>query len=127
MCSEQLHDDIILCTLASRLAYLPYIIAITKYQSEIGHELHKACSFVSLSAEAQALFHAPQAPTSIEEALQQRFNKYISCEQQAKADGNGSKARRMGRIAKLYLSAIKDYKAGKQVKFEELPVPPGNI
>lgn len=35
------------------------------------------------------------------EALAQRLDKYKNAEQQAKEEGNSSKSRRMGRIAKV--------------------------
>ncbi|GAB1606435.1 coiled-coil and C2 domain-containing protein 1-like [Argonauta hians] len=71
------------------------------------------------------LYKTPDAPSSVEEALQQRMNKYKTVEEEAKKSGNGGKARRMGRIVKEYESALKLYKAGKQVNFDELPTPPG--
>ncbi|CAH1253517.1 CC2D1A [Branchiostoma lanceolatum] len=67
----------------------------------------------------------PPPPKSVLEALQQRMDKYKSASDQAKAEGNGSKARRMGRIAKQYQDAIKNHKSGKPVDFTELPCPPG--
>lgn len=63
--------------------------------------------------------------TSMQEALQQRLDKYKSVEEAAKAEGNASKARRFGRIVKQYEDALKAYKAGRTVAFDELPVPPG--
>ncbi|XP_065355321.1 coiled-coil and C2 domain-containing protein 1-like isoform X2 [Calliphora vicina] len=63
--------------------------------------------------------------TNILEALQQRLTKYKSVEESAKAEGNASKARRFGRIVKQYEDAIKSYKAGRPVAYDELPVPPG--
>ncbi|XP_014774893.1 coiled-coil and C2 domain-containing protein 1-like [Octopus bimaculoides] len=71
------------------------------------------------------LYKTPDAPSSVEEALRHRLNKYKTVEEEAKKSGNGGKARRMGRIAKEYENAIKMYKAGKPVNFEELPTPPG--
>ncbi|XP_011207891.2 coiled-coil and C2 domain-containing protein 1-like isoform X1 [Bactrocera dorsalis] len=62
---------------------------------------------------------------TMEEALQQRLDKYKSVQDLANAEGNSSKARRFGRIVKQYEDAIKLYKAGKPVAYEELPVPPG--
>ncbi|XP_035667505.1 coiled-coil and C2 domain-containing protein 1-like isoform X5 [Branchiostoma floridae] len=67
----------------------------------------------------------PPPPKSVLEALQQRMDKYKSASDQAKAEGNGSKARRMGRITKQYQDAIKNHKLGKPVDFNELPCPPG--
>ena len=43
----------------------------------------------------------PGPPSTILEALQQRLDKYESAAAQAKEEGNGSKARRMGRIVKV--------------------------
>ncbi|XP_037810895.1 coiled-coil and C2 domain-containing protein 1-like isoform X1 [Lucilia sericata] len=63
--------------------------------------------------------------TNMLEALQQRLAKYKSVEESAKAEGNASKARRFGRIVKQYEDAIKAYKAGRPVAYDELPVPPG--
>ncbi|EDV58925.1 coiled-coil and C2 domain-containing protein 1-like isoform X2 [Drosophila erecta] len=67
----------------------------------------------------------PTAPTNMLEALQQRLEKYQSVEAAAKAENNSGKARRFGRIVKQYEDAIKLYKAGKPVPYDELPVPPG--
>ena len=47
------------------------------------------------------MFNAPEAPQSVMEALTQRLDKYKSTESSAKAAGEGSKARRMGRIVKV--------------------------
>ncbi|KAH8276398.1 hypothetical protein KR018_000285 [Drosophila ironensis] len=68
---------------------------------------------------------APTAPGNMLEALQQRLEKYQSVEAAAKAENNSGKARRFGRIVKQYEDAIKLYKAGKPVPYDELPVPPG--
>lgn len=73
------------------------------------------------SAEAAPLVMA----TTIDGALIQRLEKYKSVEAAAKTEGNTSKARRFGRIVKQYEDAIKLYKAGKTVNYEELPTPPG--
>ena len=59
------------------------------------------------------------------EALHQRLDKYWDCLDSAKADGNGSKERRMGRIVRQYEDAIRAVQAGEQVDFSELPTPPG--
>ncbi|KMY89697.1 coiled-coil and C2 domain-containing protein 1-like isoform X1 [Drosophila simulans] len=67
----------------------------------------------------------PAAATNMLEALQQRLEKYQSVEAAAKAENNSGKARRFGRIVKQYEDAIKLYKAGKPVPYDELPVPPG--
>lgn len=71
------------------------------------------------------LFKAPPPPTSVMEALQQRLEKFQGTANEAKEQGNSSKARRIGRIVKQYEDAIKMYKAGKPIDFEELPAPPG--
>lgn len=63
--------------------------------------------------------------TNMLEALQQRLSKYKSVEESAKAEGNGSKARRFGRIVRQFEDAIKAYKAGRPIAYDELPVPPG--
>lgn len=67
----------------------------------------------------------PVMATTIDGALLQRMEKYKSVEAAAKAEGNSSKTRRFGRIVKQYEDAIKLYKAGKVVNYEELPTPPG--
>jgi coiled-coil and C2 domain-containing protein 1 len=59
------------------------------------------------------------------EALEQRLAKYQSIMQQAQEEGNSSKARRFGRIVKQYKDAIKLFKLGKPIPFDELPDPPG--
>lgn len=59
------------------------------------------------------------------EGLTQRRQKYQSTADQAKADGNGSKSRRMMRIVKQYDDAIKMFKLGKHFDVTELPVPVG--
>ena len=59
------------------------------------------------------------------DALHQRLDKYKSAAESAKAEGNGIKTRRMGRIIKQYDNAIKEVEAGKQVDLSELPTPPG--
>ena len=43
----------------------------------------------------------PPPPKDVAEALQQRLDKYQSATDQAKKEGNSSKARRMGRIVKV--------------------------
>ncbi|XP_041449741.1 coiled-coil and C2 domain-containing protein 1-like isoform X2 [Drosophila obscura] len=68
---------------------------------------------------------APAAASTMLEALQQRLEKYQSVEAAAKAEDNTGKARRFGRIVKQYEDAIKQYKAGRTVPYDELPVPPG--
>lgn len=76
--------------------------------------------------ELSAIFGAPEeAPTTVLEALEQRLAKYKVSSDQAKAEGNGGKVRRMGRICKQYEDAIKATKAKRPFEYEELPVPPG--
>ena len=75
--------------------------------------------------ESRKVFKAPEPPKTVLEALEQRFEKYKSAETEAKAAGEGSKARRHGRIVKQYQDAIKAHKAGRAVDLEELPCPPG--
>ncbi|XP_074661953.1 coiled-coil and C2 domain-containing protein 1-like [Tubulanus polymorphus] len=76
-------------------------------------------------AEVKKLFNAPDKPNSILEALEQRLEKYRSGVESAKSENNSGKARRMGRIVKQYEDAIKSYKSGRSVDFQELPTPPG--
>jgi len=71
------------------------------------------------------MYGAPDAPTTIAEALDQRLQKYKSEELKAKQAGNGSKARRMGRICKQYEDAIRMHKAGRPIPRGDLPDPPG--
>lgn len=66
-------------------------------------------------------------PQSTMEALEQRLAKYQSIMQQAQEEGNSSKARRFGRIVKQYQDAIKLFKLGKPIPFDELPDPPGIV
>lgn len=54
-----------------------------------------------LSTEERSIFNAPEPPKTTLEALTQRLNKYQNAAQQAKEEGNSSKSRRMGRIAKV--------------------------
>ncbi|XP_050400468.1 coiled-coil and C2 domain-containing protein 1-like isoform X2 [Patella vulgata] len=75
--------------------------------------------------EEKDLFKAPEEPTTVMEALEQRLAKYKTAEEQAKTANESGKARRMGRIVKQYQDAIKCHKAGKPVDYEELPTPPG--
>ncbi|XP_075151892.1 lethal (2) giant discs 1 isoform X2 [Haematobia irritans] len=82
----------------------------------------------SLTPEIETATPQPAEATgaiSMLDALQQRFDKYKSVEENAKAEGNSSKARRFGRIVKQYEDAIKCYKNGRPVAYDELPVPPG--
>lgn len=75
--------------------------------------------------EASKIFNAPVSAETPMEAMQQRLEKYKSTMNQATAENNSSKARRLGRIVKQYEVAIKDFKAGKPVNFDDLPCPPG--
>ena len=77
------------------------------------------------AAETKQIFDVPPAPRSTLEALEQRLAKYQNSMEQAQAENNSSKVRRMGRIVKQYQDAIKAHKAGKSVPFDELPTPPG--
>ena len=52
------------------------------------------------SSSAKSL-EPPPPPKNVAEALQQRLEKYQQAENQAKQEGNSSKARRMGRIVKV--------------------------
>ena len=47
------------------------------------------------------MFSAPEAPRTVMEALTQRLDKYRTSHEAAQAAGEGSKARRMGRIVKV--------------------------
>lgn len=63
--------------------------------------------------------------SNILEALTQRLEVFQAALQSAKDQGNSSKARRSERIVKQFQDAIKQYKAGKSVAYDELPTPPG--
>ncbi|XP_055329566.1 coiled-coil and C2 domain-containing protein 1-like [Paramacrobiotus metropolitanus] len=76
-------------------------------------------------ADAKMAFHAPDAPKTVLEALQQRLQKYKSTAEEAQKAGDASRARRMQRIVKQYQDAIKDVQAKRPVDFAELPTPPG--
>lgn len=52
------------------------------------------------------LYNAPDQPTTTLDALNQRMAKYKSCEEEAKASGNSSKVRRMGRIVKVRIKPL---------------------
>ena len=64
-------------------------------------------------------------PKTIEEALHQRLSRYRNDESKAKAEGNASRSRRLGRICKQYEDALKLHKRGKPIPVVELPTPPG--
>jgi coiled-coil and C2 domain-containing protein 1 len=59
------------------------------------------------------------------EALEQRLEKYHQGLKSAQEKGESSRVRRTNRIIKQYEDAIKMTKAGKEVDYDELPVPPG--
>lgn len=63
--------------------------------------------------------------STVEEALLQRLEVYKKQADAAKAEGNSSKARRMGRVVKQFEDALKLHKAGKPIPVDELPTPPG--
>lgn len=90
---------------------------------------HPADSNQASVPETTAQVEPPSSPATsagtMLEALQQRLDKYKSVEESAKVEGNSSKARRFGRIVKQYEDAIKAYKGGRTVAYDELPVPPG--
>lgn len=88
-------------------------------------EMEAAALAAASGPEDPSVFNAPPPPSSALEALQQRLEKFTSTRDAAKAEGNNSKARRLTRIVQQYEAAIKDYKAGKSIDFEELPTPPG--
>ena len=55
----------------------------------------------STASDAQSAGGPPPPPKDVMEALQQRLDKYQSATDQAKKEGNSSKARRMARIVKV--------------------------
>lgn len=63
--------------------------------------------------------------STMEEALLQRIEFYKKQMEAATAEGNSSKARRMGRVLKQFEDALKLHKKGKPVPVDELPVTPG--
>lgn len=72
------------------------------------------------------VFGAPPPPQTADEALKQRLEKYRQDEAKAKAEGNSSRARRLGRICKQYEEAIALHKRGKLATVvADLPCPPG--
>ena len=72
-----------------------------------------------------AAFGAPPPPKTVEEALKQRLEKYTQDEAKAKAEGNASKARRLGRVCKQYKDALRLNAAGKPIPVDDLPTPFG--
>ncbi|XP_028827905.1 coiled-coil and C2 domain-containing protein 1A [Denticeps clupeoides] len=68
---------------------------------------------------------AEAAPRSLEEALQQRMDKYRAVAEGSKTKGDDRKFRMHQRIVKQYQDAIRAHKAGRPVNLAELPVPPG--
>ena len=83
------------------------------------------CSIDEQYRKGQPQPSAPTRPKTVLEALEQRMTKYQASSDEATKEGNGGKARRMGRIVKQYKDAIRSHKAGRPVNFDELPVPPG--
>lgn len=109
---------------ASKQVSQPPPVKIQRSEAQATGEITEDIPEVSES-DAKSLFQAPDAPNSVMDALQQRLEKYASTEKAAKEAGDGSKARRHGRIVKQYQDAIKKTKAGKPVNYDELPTPPG--
>ena len=71
-------------------------------QSEPASELRPAEPAPDNVAEEE---EAPQVPATILESLKERLARYSDEERRAQEAGNGSKARRMGRIKKQYEEA----------------------
>ncbi|XP_040578766.1 coiled-coil and C2 domain-containing protein 1-like isoform X1 [Lepeophtheirus salmonis] len=71
-----------------------------------------------------SVFVAPSPPKTVVDSLNQGLLFYEKEAETAKNEGNGSKARRIGRICKQYQGAIKTHKAGKPI-MDKLPVPFG--
>ncbi|KFP20779.1 Coiled-coil and C2 domain-containing protein 1B, partial [Egretta garzetta] len=90
--------------------------------AKLSYVLKSESCGISLSVLFQASL---QQPKTVLEALQQRLEKYKSAAAQAKASGDDRKGRMHERIAKQYQDAIRAHKAGRNVNFSELPVPPG--
>ena len=67
----------------------------------------KLCTL--LLVEKKKIYQAPTEAGSLMEALEQRLDKYKTSSQQAKDEGNGSKARRMGRIVKVLTDKSTDH------------------
>lgn len=111
---------------AVRSGFEPQINTVVQRSSNqaAGEETEPELPTVSAEQE-KAIFNAPDAPKTVMEALTQRLEKYKSSESSAKSEGDSGKARRMGRIVKQYEDAIKMYRGGKPVDFDELPTPPG--
>lgn len=102
---------------------------LTPIPSGRGSPTPSASSAVSsgniTSDDVARLFNAPTTAGSVLEALDQRIAKYRATEEAAKAEGNASKARRLGRIVRQYESAVDAYKNKKDFDYDSLPVPPG--
>ncbi|GIX70821.1 coiled-coil and C2 domain-containing protein 1-like [Caerostris extrusa] len=98
---------------------------VTHDEMQASSEIEKAAFAAANEPAAPELFAAPPPPSTILEALQQRLEKYTVTKQAAEAENNSGKARRLQRIIKQYETAIKDFNAGRNVNFEELPTPPG--
>ena len=63
-------------------------------------------------------------PKTLLEGLEQRRLVFFESEQKAIKEGNGSKARRLGRQRKQYDDVIKKVKAGQRPEISHLTVPP---
>ncbi|XP_066426451.1 coiled-coil and C2 domain-containing protein 1A isoform X2 [Molothrus aeneus] len=68
---------------------------------------------------------SPEPPRDVREALEQRMERYRAALGQARASGDGRKARMHERILKQYQAALGALSAGRAVDLSELPVPPG--
>ena len=63
-------------------------------------------------------------PKTLLEGMEQRRKIFLESEQKAAKEGNGSKARRLGRQRKQYDDVIKKLKAGQHPDISHLTVPP---
>ena len=91
-------------------------------QSEPASELRPAEPAPDNLAEEE---EAPQVPATILESLKERLARYSDEERRAQEAGNGSKARRMGRIKKQYEEAVSLHLRGRPIPRADLPDPPG--
>ncbi|XP_037960446.1 coiled-coil and C2 domain-containing protein 1-like isoform X2 [Teleopsis dalmanni] len=100
---------------------------LAKMQNSSANEDTSEPTTASVGAEPVSPVETEVANSAVTmlEALQQRLDKYKAVEESAKTEGNASKSRRFGRIVKQYEDAIKQYKSGRVVAFDELPIPPG--
>ncbi|KAI1304646.1 Coiled-coil and C2 domain-containing protein 1-like [Halotydeus destructor] len=69
----------------------------------------------------EQFFDVPPPTKNLLEALLQRLGKYKSISEEAQAEGNSSKARRIGRIVKQYETAVKAHKSRKDFDYDSLP------